>query len=76
MQHHSKYIAMANQIAIFFHSYPHDRAVDGVEKHLKKFWSPLMRKNLRAEAATHAGDLDDLVRDVLDREQQAVEQAA
>jgi formate dehydrogenase subunit delta len=67
---------MANQIAIFFHSYPDDRAVDGVEKHLKKFWSPLMRKNLHAEAQAHPAELDDLVRDVLARDQQTAGQAA
>jgi formate dehydrogenase subunit delta len=39
-------VHMANQIAMFFASYPHDEAVDGVTDHLKSFWEPRMRKQI------------------------------
>jgi len=40
-------IRMANQIASFFASYPHDEAVHGVADHLTHFWDPRMRAHLR-----------------------------
>jgi formate dehydrogenase subunit delta len=39
-------VHMANQIALFFASYPHDEAVDGVTDHFKSFWEPRMRKQI------------------------------
>ena len=36
----------ANQIALFFSSYPHEEAVAGVTDHLQKFWEPRMRKQI------------------------------
>jgi formate dehydrogenase subunit delta len=36
----------ANQISLFFASYPQDEAVAGVADHLKKFWEPRMRRQL------------------------------
>jgi formate dehydrogenase subunit delta len=39
-------VHMANQIALFFASYPHDEAVAGVLDHFQKFWEPRMRKQI------------------------------
>jgi len=39
-------VHMANQIAQFFASYPHDEAVAGVTDHFKSFWEPRMRKQI------------------------------
>lgn len=39
-----KIVRMANQIATFFQSKPHDLGVAGVAEHINKFWDPLMRK--------------------------------
>ena len=36
----------ANQIALFFSSYPHEEAVAGVADHLQKFWEPRMRRQM------------------------------
>ena len=36
----------ANSIAQFFASYPREEAVEGVEKHLLRFWPPPMRTQL------------------------------
>lgn len=41
-----KMVHMANQIAGFFASYPHQEAVEGVTDHLKKFWERRMQKHL------------------------------
>ena len=38
-----KLVRMANQIATFFESQPHDEAVAGVADHINKFWEPRMR---------------------------------
>jgi formate dehydrogenase subunit delta len=39
-------VHMANQIALFFASYPRDEAVAGVTDHFKKFWEPRMRRQI------------------------------
>jgi formate dehydrogenase subunit delta len=36
----------ANQITLFFASYPHDEAVAGVANHLRMYWVPRMRQQL------------------------------
>ena len=52
---------MANQIATFFRSYPHEEAVAGVHEHIVAFWSPRMRQDLLAHADQHPDGLDPLV---------------
>ncbi|WP_378944720.1 formate dehydrogenase subunit delta [Mesorhizobium sp. ANAO-SY3R2] len=39
-----KLVYMANQIATFFASKPHDEGVAGVAEHINKFWDPRMRR--------------------------------
>ena len=39
-------VHMANQIAMFFASYPNEEAVAGVADHLKKFWERRMRQQI------------------------------
>lgn len=39
-----KLIYMANQIATFFESKPHDEGVAGVAQHITDFWEPRMRR--------------------------------
>jgi formate dehydrogenase subunit delta len=39
-----KLIHMANQIAMFFESKPHDEGVAGVALHINDFWEPRMRR--------------------------------
>ncbi len=41
-----KIARMANQIATFFESKPHDLGVAGVAEHINKFWEPRMRGHL------------------------------
>jgi formate dehydrogenase subunit delta len=53
-------VHMANQIAIFFASYPRDEAVAGVTDHLQKFWEPRMRKQIIEYVAEGGGGLHEL----------------
>lgn len=41
-----KLIHMANQIALFMASKPHDQAVIGLANHITDFWEPRMRSAL------------------------------
>ncbi len=43
-----KLAMMANQIAQFFGSYPHDEAVAGIASHIEAFWTPKMIGVLKA----------------------------
>lgn len=43
-----KIIRMANQIAVFMESRPHDQALDGLASHINDFWEPRMRSQLFA----------------------------
>ena len=52
----------ANQIALFFSSYPREEAVAGVADHLRKFWEPRMRRQLAQYVADDGAGLHDLVR--------------
>ena len=48
MQHESKIVRMANQIATFFNSQPEAERVKGVANHINKFWEPRMRREFFA----------------------------
>jgi formate dehydrogenase subunit delta len=39
-----KLVRMANQIATFFSSKPHEEGVAGTAEHINKFWDPRMRR--------------------------------
>lgn len=43
---HTKLIHMANQIARFMESKPHDEGLAGLSSHINDFWEPRMRKHL------------------------------
>ena len=48
MQHESKIVRMANQIATFFNSQPEADRAKGVANHINKFWEPRMRREFFA----------------------------
>lgn len=56
-----KIARMANQIAVYFRSYPEAEAVAGVAEHVKAFWTPAMLAQLYAIADEKAQPLDPLV---------------
>ena len=41
-----KLVYMANQIAKFMESKPHDEGVAGLASHINDFWEPRMRRHL------------------------------
>ena len=58
---------MANQIADFFKAYPDDKAVAGVQEHLRSFWTLKMRDELAAHAAAGGKGLDAKVLEAIRR---------
>ncbi len=54
-------VHMANQIAQFFNSYPHQDAVAGVTSHLQQFWEKRMRQQLHDYVAKGGAGLHPLV---------------
>jgi len=57
----------ANQIALFFASYPHDQAVTGVIDHFKKYWERRMRDQIIAYVAQGGGGLHELALEAVKR---------
>ncbi len=56
-------IRMANQIAAYFKSYPHDVAVKEVADHINRFWEPRMRRHFFAFLAGGGAGLDAIVKE-------------
>lgn len=54
-------VHMANQIALNFAANPREEAIAAVAKHLRDFWEPRMRKQLRDYIARGGGGLHELV---------------
>jgi formate dehydrogenase subunit delta len=65
IDHHAevraKIIRMANQIATFFASKPHEVGVRGVAQHINDFWEPRMRAQLFEIIAAGGTSLNPLV---------------
>jgi formate dehydrogenase subunit delta len=58
---------MANQIGHFFAAQTGDKAVEGIEDHIRRFWDPRMRRTIIAHLDDAALHLDPLVRQALER---------
>ncbi len=56
-----KMVRMANQIATFFKSQPKEDASARVAAHIKDFWEPRMRKQLRDYVEQGGKGLDEIV---------------
>ena len=73
-----KLTMMANQIAQFFRSYPHDQAVAGIAHHIDAFWTPKMREAFKG-GLQEISNLDPLVLEAVSPEVEArdpIEKAA
>ena len=57
----------ANQIALFFGTYPRDEAVDGIANHISKYWERRMRTQIEEYVAGGGGGLHELVLEALQR---------
>ena len=55
----------ANQIALFFASYPHDEAVVGIANHFDKFWERRMKIQILQYIDTGGSGLHPLVLEAL-----------
>jgi len=60
-------IHTANQIALFFASYPHDEALAGVTDHFQKFWEPRMRRQIIEYVARGGAGLHELAIEAVKR---------
>ncbi len=56
-----KMVHMANQIALFFKSQPGEDQSERVAAHLRDYWDPRMRAQLKAHVAAGGAGLDALV---------------
>lgn len=56
-----KMVMMANQIAAFFRSQPGSDQAERVAAHLKDYWEPRMRRQLKDHVAAGGAGLDALV---------------
>jgi formate dehydrogenase subunit delta len=74
MQQIDKLTMMANQIAQFFKSYPHDEAVAGIASHIEAFWTPKMVGVIR-DARDDIPNLDPLVAEALSPHVEAMDPA-
>lgn len=57
----------ANQIALYFASYPHDEAVAGIADHIQKYWERRMRQQILDYVAHGGGGLHELVLEAVKR---------
>ncbi|WP_137699780.1 formate dehydrogenase subunit delta [Marimonas lutisalis] len=56
-----KMVRMANQIATFFKTQPGQDAAEKVASHLRDFWEPRMRAQLKTYVEEGGAGLDDAV---------------
>jgi formate dehydrogenase subunit delta len=56
-------VAMANDIAAFFSAEPDkEAAAEQVANHLRRFWAPKMREEIRAHASAGGAGLSELAK--------------
>ena len=56
---------MANQIGKFFAAQGHEKSVEAIADHLKKFWDPRMRTAILADLDAGGANLDPAVREAV-----------
>jgi formate dehydrogenase subunit delta len=53
-------LRLANQIALYFASYPREEAIAGIADHIEKFWERRMRQQIVAYVADGGQGLHEL----------------
>ncbi len=76
MSHEDKLVRMANDIGKFFAAQGEARAIEGIARHLQRFWTPRMRAEIIAHAEAGGAGLDALPRQAVARLAQASSAAA
>jgi formate dehydrogenase subunit delta len=54
-------VRMAGQIADFFRPYGEEKAVAGVAKHIRDFWTPQMRRDMEHHIEGHRDAIEPIV---------------
>lgn len=54
-------VRMAGQIADFFRPYGEEKAVAGVAKHIRDFWTPQMRRDMAHHIEGHRDGIEPIV---------------
>lgn len=54
-------VRMAGQIADFFRAYGEEKAVAGVAKHIRDFWTPQMRRDMEHHIESHRDAIEPIV---------------
>ena len=57
----------ANQIALYFASFPREEAIEGVTDHIRKFWEKRMRRQILDYVAEGGNGLHELVLEAVKR---------
>jgi formate dehydrogenase subunit delta len=57
----------ANQIALYFASFPREEAIEGVTDHIRKFWEKRMKKQIVDYLAEGGDGLHELAREAVKR---------
>jgi formate dehydrogenase subunit delta len=57
----------ANQIALYFASFPRDEAIAGVTDHIQKFWERRMKQQIREYTTNGGAGLHELVLEAVKR---------
>ena len=61
-------VKMANQIEAFFKAQTNpELAADGIADHIKRFWDPRMRKQIKAHVAAGGAGLDAMTVEAIKR---------
>jgi formate dehydrogenase subunit delta len=63
----AKMVHNANQIALFFATYPHDEAVAGIASHFSRYWERRERDQIQKYVAEGGSGLHGLVLEALKR---------
>jgi formate dehydrogenase subunit delta len=58
----AKLVGMANQISLFFGSQRRRDSAEALADHLRKFWTPLMRDQIRSHLDAGGAGLSDIAR--------------
>ena len=56
----SAQVRLANEIAVQFHYQPPEQAAAAIAQHIRQFWDPRMKADLRHQAEANPGALDPL----------------
>ena len=63
----TRLVRMANQIALAFRAQSHDEALASTGEHIRLFWTPKMRRDLKQFIDSGGSGLDPLAQEAMQR---------